>query len=189
MAEIKVERKGVPWWAWLLLAILAAVLVWWAIAAFGGDDADDEVLTPAGDAAVVDTAPVLPPTSGEGAAGEAVTDIGALLDAENPTALVGREVRLEDVRVLEMVGDATFWVGRGADDRMFVILDEQIPSPPPDVEGRVNVNAGQTVDIVGSVRAAGDLPGGDVLDQTGRDAVGEGPVYIWARSATVATRP
>lgn len=184
MAEIKVERKGVPWWAWLLLAILAVVLVWWAIAALSGDDVDDEVLTPAGDAAVVDTAPVGPATPGE-----AVTDIGALLDAENPTALVGREVRLEDVRVLEMVGDATFWVGRGADDRMFVILDEQIPSPPPDVEGRVNVNAGQTVDIVGSVRAAGDLPGGDVLDQTGRDAAGEGPVYVWAQSATVATRP
>jgi hypothetical protein len=189
MAEIKVQRKGVPWWAWLLLAILAIVLIWWAVEAFSGDDADEEMAPPATDAAVVDTAPVAAPGSPDGAAGERITDIGALLDAEDPTALVGREVRLEDVRVLEMVGDATFWVGRGANDRMFVILDEQIPSPPPDVEGRVNVNAGQTVDIMGAVRASGDLPGGGVLDQTGRTAAGEGPVYIWARSATVATRP
>jgi hypothetical protein len=75
------------------------------------------------------------------------------------------------------------------DDRAFVILDEQIPSPPPEVEGRVNVNAGQTVDITGSVRAGGDLPDGDVLDQGDRNAVDGRPIYIWAQSATVATRP
>lgn len=188
MAEIKVQRKGAPWWVWLLLAILAILLLWWAVQAFTGDDA--EVEPPVAGAVVEDAPPVSPDgTAGEAAGQDAITDIGALLDAENPTALVGREVRLEDVRVLEMVGDATFWIGRGAGDRMFVILDEQIPSPPPGVEGRVNVNAGQTVDLVGAVRASGDLPGGEVLDRTGRTAAGEGPVYIWARSATVATRP
>ena len=96
---------------------------------------------------------------------------------------------MDGVQVLEMVGDATFWVGRSADERAFVILDEQIPSPPPEVEGRVNVNAGQTVDIVGAVRAGGDLPGEDVLDRFDRAAVDGRPIYIWARSVTVATRP
>lgn len=182
MAEIKVQRKGIPWWAWLLLALLAVVLIWWAIDTFGGEEAEPPLTDPA----IVETGPVAP--EAPPADGEAVTDIATLIDAEDPAALVGREVRLQGVQVLEMVGDATFWVGRGAENRVFVILDEQIPSPPPDVEGRVNVNAGQTVDIVGAVRAGGDLPD-DVLDRFGRDAVSGEPVYIWARSATVATRP
>lgn len=183
MAEIKVQRKGAPWWVWLLLAVLAIALIWWAIESFGDDDAEPPPATT--DTVAVET----PAPEAEEPQGEAITDLGALLDAGDPTALVGREVRLEDVRVLEMVGDATFWVGRDADNRAFVILDEQIPSPPPDVEGRVNVNTGQTVDIVGAVRAGNDLPGGDVLDQGDRDAVGGRPIYIWARSANVATRP
>lgn len=188
MAEIKVERKGLPWWAWLLMALIAVALVWWVVAEMGDDD---EVDLAAPDVAIVEPAPtaVLPLNPATGGETGAVTDIATILEAEDPATLVGRQVRLEGVQVLEMVGDATFWVGRGGDDRAFVILDEQIPSPPPEVEGRVNVNAGQTVDITGSVRAGGDLPGGDVLDQGDRDAVDGRPIYIWAQSATVATRP
>ncbi|MFT4935543.1 MAG: hypothetical protein ACI9LT_002245 [Pseudoalteromonas distincta] len=187
MAEIKVERKGLPWWAWLIMALIAIALIWWVVAETG-DDGDDLA---APDVTIVDTvpAPVMPMEPAAGGEAGAVTDIDTLLDAEDPAALVGRQVRLEGVQVLEMVGDATFWVGRGGDDRAFVILDEQIPSPPPEVEGRVNVNAGQTVDITGSVRAGGDLPGGDVLDKGDRNAVDGRPIYIWAQSATVATRP
>lgn len=185
MAEIKVQRKGPPWWVWLLIAVLAVSLIWWAVASFGGDDAEP----PAADVAVVDTLPLDAPPAAREPSGAAITDLATLIDASDPTALVGREVRLQGVQVLEMVGDATFWIGRNRDDRVFVILDEQIPSPPPNVEGRVNVNTGQTVDIVGAVRAGTDLPGGDVLDQGDRNAVGTLPVYVWARSATVATRP
>lgn len=184
MAEIKVQKKGAPWWVWLIAALVAVAVIWWAVAEFGGDDTE----TAAVDVAVVETepaAPVAPAPTPDAA----ITDIAAILDAEDPTALIGREVRLEGVQVLEMVGDATFWVGRGADARAFVILDEQIPSPPPEVEGRVNVNAGQTVDIVGAVRGGGDLPGEDVLDRFDRAAVDGRPIYIWARSVTVATRP
>ncbi|OHB38138.1 MAG: hypothetical protein A2882_05810 [Phenylobacterium sp. RIFCSPHIGHO2_01_FULL_70_10] len=110
------------------------------------------------------------------------------MDAQDPAALVGREVRLQGVSVQEMVGDASFWVGEDQDRRVFVILDEQIPSPPPEVEGRVNVNQGQTVDVQGSVRAGDDLPGG-VLDDEGRNALGDRPIYVWAQAAQVATRP
>ena len=115
-------------------------------------------------------------------------DLAVLMDAQDPAALVGREVRLQGVSVQEMVGDASFWVGEDQDRRVFVILDEQIPSPPPEVEGRVNVNQGQTVDVQGSVRAGDDLPGG-VLDDEGRNALGDRPIYVWAQAAQVATRP
>ena len=188
MAEIKVERKGLPWWAWLIMALVAVALIWWVVAEMG-DDEETDLAAP--DVAIVETVPppVMPMDPATGGQAGAITDIATLLDAEDPAALVGRQVRLEGVQGLDMVGDATFWVGRGDDDRAFVILDEQIPSPPPEVEGRVNVNAGQTVDITGSVRAGGDLPDGDVLDQGGRDAVEGRPIYIWAQSATVATRP
>lgn len=184
MAEIKVQKKGMPWWVWLIAALVAVAVIWWAVAEFGGDDTE----TAGADVAVVETDPAAPAAPAP-TPDATLTDIAAILDAEDPTALIGREVRLDGVQVLEMVGDATFWVGRSADERAFVILDEQIPSPPPEVEGRVNVNAGQTVDIVGSIRAGGDLPGGDVLDQGDRDAVDGRPIYIWAQSATVATRP
>jgi hypothetical protein len=184
MAEIKVERKGPPWWLWVLLALLAVALVWWAIAAFGDEDGEAPATEAAAVGAPAATAPASAATDER-----ALTDIATVLDADDPSALVGREVDLRGVRVLEMVGDATFWVGRGPDQRIFVILDEQIPSPPPEVEGRVNVNAGQMVDIKGVMRRGGDLPGGDVLDQRDRDALGDGPVYIWARNADVASRP
>lgn len=187
MAEIKVQKKsGWPWWAWLIIAVLAVVLVWWALSAMGNDEDETPYATNPPPAV---TEPAVSGTETPSTAqAEPVTDLATLMDAQDPASLVGREVRLGGVAVQQMVGDASFWIGEGQDRRVFVILDEQIPSPPPEVEGRVNVNQGQTVDVQGRVRAGDDLPGG-VLDDEGRSALGERPIYIWARATQVATRP
>ncbi|WP_375269078.1 hypothetical protein [Phenylobacterium sp.] len=186
MAEIKVQKKsGWPWWAWVILALVAVALIWWAMSAMG----DEEEATVATTPPAVATAPGAVGDETAGAVDRApITDLAVLMDAQDPAALVGREVRLQGVSVQEMVGDASFWVGEDQDRRVFVILDEQIPSPPPEVEGRVNVNQGQTVDVQGSVRAGDDLPGG-VLDDEGRNALGDRRIYVWAQAAQVATRP
>ncbi|MBU2136970.1 MAG: hypothetical protein KKA45_12325, partial [Alphaproteobacteria bacterium] len=100
MAEIKVERKGLPWWAWLIMALIAVALIWWVVAEMG-DDEDDLA---ASDVAIVETVPtpVMPMDPATGGEAGAVTDIATLLDAEDPAALVGRQVRLEGVQVLDM---------------------------------------------------------------------------------------
>lgn len=187
MAEIKVQKKSrVPLWAWVILGLLALALLWWAANAFDRDVEKTVAVTPP----VISAEPVV--AGPENVAPQTntvpLTDLGRLMNAEDPAALVGREVRLQGVPVQAMVGDASFWLGEGQDRRVFVILDEQIPSPPPEVEGRVNINRGQTVDVQGVVRAGTDLPDG-VLDQYGRAALGDRPIYVWARAAQVASRP
>ena len=191
MAEIKVQRKtGVPWWLLLLLAVLAFGLIWWLVARSGNNDADTDLLAEAPPAA---TAPGLAggdagaTATGEPAAGDAVTDVNTILNAGDARTLVGRDVRLEDVAVQEMVGDAAFWIGASGGERVLVILDQQIPSPPPSVEGRVNVNAGQTVDVRGRMRAATDLPPAAGLEPREREAARGQQVYIWADSAEVVS--
>ena len=199
MAEIKVQRKsGVPWWLLLLLVVLLFGLIWWFVARAGGED-DDTILASDAPAAAGATAVAdgergggeavtgTPTATGAPAAGEPVTDMNTILTAGDARSLVGRDVRLEDVPVQQMVGDAAFWIGATAGQRVLVILNEQIPSPPPSVEGRVNVNAGQTVDIRGRMRAADDLPGSAGLEQRERDAARGQQVYVWAESAEVVS--
>lgn len=184
MAEIKIKKTATPWWVWAIIAVLAAAVIWWFVARQNDDGAYEEAV------------PATPVAEGEAAASREagstegpVTDLTLLLESEASPSLVGREVRLQGVKVQSMVGDATFWVGPDSERRIFVVLDEEIPAPPPDVEGRVNVNAGQTVDVQGVVRDAADLPSGDVLDAEGQRALSGQTIYVWARATQVATRP
>jgi hypothetical protein len=137
MAEIPVERKGgIPWWAWALLALLAAVLLIWL---FNQND-DPEVA-------------VLGAPTAQVAAIGPVTTIAAAMTAEP-----GREVALQDVQVQRVVGDRGFLVGSNDGEAMFVVLD-QSPTPGTPTEGRYDVTAGQTIDVNGVMRSTDDVPG------------------------------
>ncbi|MBW3559776.1 MAG: hypothetical protein KY449_08420 [Proteobacteria bacterium] len=196
MAEIRLKRKTTPWWLLLLLALVTAGLLWFLLSRLN-NDGDQLTDTQAASAGLRATQPVLPvtvPPAGSAAgapaasaAGEPITSLQPLLAASDPGALSGRPVRLENVPVPEMVGDATFWIGEGAGRRVLVVLDQKIPSPPAYVEGRVNVNAGQRVRVDGIVRRADDPPPGDVLDAGDRAALASQPVYVWASSAQVVS--
>lgn len=173
MAEIPIERKsGIPWWVWLILALVIALLIWM----FSGDDDADRVATDLNPAAV---APVAVAPIGDGAMTAApndqagtgpITDLAMITGASGLTSMIGRPVQLGNVRVQAVVGDRTFWVGPSADQRALVVLNE-VPTPnQPGVEGRYDVTTGQVINVNGTIRNINDpafvsnpiegLPGG-----------------------------
>src|SRR3712207_5862833 len=64
--------------------------------------------------------------------------------------LVGKHAELRGLRVLEVVGDKAFWIGRDADERIIVYLEEEKVSGQA-VEGGVAVRAGQVVDLYATI--------------------------------------
>lgn len=199
MAEIRVERKagGIPWWAWLLGALLLAALLFWLLS----DNEPRRVAAAPVPVIVTETVvpvavPVAVPISGAPAAApvaagtsqptDPITDLATILDATDRASLVGRPVDVRNVRVLDVVGDRTFFVGTGPDRRAFVVLNE-VPTPGrPGVEGRYDVNAGQTININGIMRSPSEpaFAGRPIEDMpAGTDAL------IHAQSLDIVRRP
>lgn len=155
MAEIPIERKsGIPWWVWLILAVLVIAFFIWM---FTGDDDADRVAT---DLNPVEVVPVVPVTDATMAAPNdpagPITDLTMITGATGLTSMVGRQVQLGNVRVQEVVGDRTFWVGSSADQRALVVLNEVATPGQPGVEGRYDVTAGQVVNVNGTIRNIND---------------------------------
>lgn len=183
MANIPVEKtgSGTPWWLWLLGLLLLALLIWFLIGAF---DDDDEV-------AVVDPVETVDPV--EPAVEGPITSIAELADGRN---MIGREVDLDDIRVITLTGDSSFFAGAGADAAVdagaLVVLQgmnesESLPPPPTGTDGMYNVDEGDTVSIEGVITAFdettpdyADLPAAD------RDRAMRSGVYINATSVDAA---
>lgn len=163
MTRIPVERRrgGFPWWGWLLIVLaVIALLIWLLFALLGGGEGE------AGNAAVTTTA-----QEGEGgasaattdqqtsaieettqglAAEEPITDVLIIVEEPDRQSLVSRQVRLTGVEVQSVVGDQTFWVGPSNDQQLFVVLEEE--QAPAGAEGKVDINAGQTLRITGVIK-------------------------------------
>ncbi len=160
MAEIPIERKsGMPAWLWLILgALVVAFLIWM----FSGDDNDREIVAtdvaPVAVAPLTDAAPMAAPMAGptDAAATGPITDLAMITGASSLMPMVGREVQLTNVRVQEVVGDRTFWVGTNADQRALIVLNEEPTPGQPGVEGRYDVTAGQVINVNGMVRNIDD---------------------------------
>lgn len=95
---------------------------------------------------------VAPSNANVAQTGDEITDVLIIVAEPNRPSLVGRRVRFTNVKVQDVVGDRTFYVGPGANQRMFVALEEE-PSPNSPVEGKVDVNPGQTVSFTGTIMA------------------------------------
>lgn len=134
MAEVHVERKaGVPWWVWLLAALLLIGLIWWAVAANTGQQ------TAGGDATVAVTAPA----DQAGPDVVVVRAIPVVAIRATPIEFIGKPVA-GTATVAEVVSDRGFWLrGEEGTDRIFAVLDDSIAESPPDV------NAGQQVRLEG----------------------------------------
>ena len=176
MAEIPIEKKGgSKWWLWLLL-LLAVILLLWL---FLGNDDDEEPL----DEPMVAEAPV---DTGTDLSSGPITSL-AMLTGTTDGSLVGRDVRLNGVPVGDVEGDASFWITGDDGNRVYVILDE-IATPDTAIEGQVDVDAGDSVDIVGTVRSASEGAPEDAAMGTPTDPLPEGITqYILAQSATVVS--
>ena len=159
MAEIPIERKStIPWWVWALLAaLLLALLVWWI-------SDDDEV----DDAEVVaTTAPVVETDTGVAAPVDDTAETGAITELSAITSgtaasLIGREVRLTGVTAGSVPEDAGFWIADASGQRVWVVLDE-VRTPDTQIEGRVDVDEGDAVDIMGTLRSVSEQPTGAAL--------------------------
>lgn len=200
------EKTGVPWWVWLLTALLIGALLLWLLFALMGDDDERENVnaaptvtasavppaTPA-PSAPAPTEPTDTPTgpTGTPAPGGPITSLDVLLNPTDAAALAGRPVNITGAPVLDVTGDATFFVGQGPDQRVFVFLDE-VRAPGTVVEGRVNVQAGQQVAITGEVRT---LPPNAERRQRFGLTDEQGPlleneeIYIYAQKVEIAQRP
>lgn len=166
MAEIPIERKsGVPWWVWLLAALLIVALLWWLLD--DGDGAETAYTDAPVATGTMPTETVTPP---------AITSLAAI--ARPDAAIDGRAVNLDGVAVQQVISDAGFWIGASADERVYVLLNEQ-RTPGTPTEGRVDVNPGQTVNIDGTVRSSTEgLGQGLVLPEGVTD-------FIWADSVEI----
>jgi hypothetical protein len=89
-------------------------------------------------------------TSGTAAGGPPSAPLTTLAEVLTANAL-GREASLERVRILQVVTERTFWIGSGAEQTAFAVLD-------PDVK-RVDaprIAPGVRVTLIGLVRPAPD---------------------------------
>lgn len=193
MVEIPVERKstGVPWWVWLLGALLLLGVLWWI---FADNDREEVALAPA---PVVVTEPIDPvvavpvtgaaiaPVDGVAAASGPITDLATILGTADRAALAGRPVDLANMRVLDVVGDRTFFVGPDQNRRVFVVLNE-VPTPGGPPEGRYNVEPGQVININGVMRRPDDavFAGRPIEDMPAGTAA-----LIHAQSLDIVRRP
>jgi hypothetical protein len=176
MAEIAVEKKGgMNWLIWLLLAAAIVLLLWWL---FAGTSREATDITGERGRIADQTGPIL--------------DASMLFNVTDASQFAGREVELQNARVLSVTGDKNFWIGEAEGRQVLVRLDEQ-PSPGrPAVEGRYDVNPGQTVNVYGEVR---EFPGWSAaqsewnLDPTLQSNFENQKIYVHANRLDILTQP
>ena len=94
----------------------------------------------------------------DGAMDGAMDDAGAVSDLANLgdlSTMVGESVELEGVRVTELAGDSTFYIGSGANRVMVVLEDlgESQDGPGTGADGRYNIDVGDTLNLNAEVMA------------------------------------
>lgn len=178
MAEIPVERKngGIPWWVWLLGALLLLALL--GLLARGCNDRDDNAaignVNTNVNATNVNTANVNTSmnanananmnadmnananarmsTQGVGTAtGERVTDVNIFGSTADKQSLVGRRVDVQNVRVNRVLSDRVFTVTAGSGE-LFVLLDDKLDSPGGR-ENQIKAREGQLVNLGGTFQS------------------------------------
>lgn len=169
MAEIPVTKKsGVPWWVWAILAAIVLLLLFLFFA--GGDD---EVADADTDPAVIVA----------GSDTDVITDLTTL--EQGTAALAGRQVDIDGARVAGMAGDRGFTVTDDSGATVLVVLDEIVPGPDTGDDGRVDVNAGQTVDIEGEVFEVVD---GRVNGEPIEGLPSGADIFVYARTIEIEAR-
>ncbi len=155
MADMAHDRKSnLSWLWWLLLLAGIAALIYFIVKpenegaeqALANDDTSAAIADPDDDD--------LPEIAGATADGEAITDL-ALIATTSDGSLEGRRVELTNVRAGSVPEDAGFWLEAGDDSRVWVVLEE-VRTPNTPIEGRVDVDRGDRVDVVGIMRKATD---------------------------------
>jgi hypothetical protein len=122
------RRGGRPWLAWLIILIVIGLIVWLIVAYAGSNQAAQS------------------PLAGSSPVSAPITDLAAIVGAENRQALVGHTVSLSNVMVGDVVDNQAFWVtSKGG--QIFV----QNPNPQ-------RVRRGDIISIGGKLEKTPDNP-------------------------------
>ncbi|MGB3204873.1 MAG: hypothetical protein WBB28_07800 [Crinalium sp.] len=81
---------------------------------------------------------------------EPITDVIVIVTEPQQQSLVNRRVQFTNVKVQNVNGDRTFWVGQSNNQRLLVVLDPALDKGR--AEKRVDINSGQTLDITGVIK-------------------------------------
>lgn len=81
---------------------------------------------------------------------EPITEVITITSAPQPQTLVNRRVQFTSTKVLSVIGDRPFWVGRSNNERLVVVLDPALDKGS--AENKIVVKAGQTLDIAGVLK-------------------------------------
>lgn len=142
--EVRQDKRGRHWWVWLILAAVLAFSFWQFF--LKGQ------FSPASNTAAVSG--IRSESFRSGSDSQPITNLDSLLTADVAT-IVGRQVRLSNVRTGTVPADAGFWIVGANDRREYVILHE-VETPNTPIEGKIDVNQGDRLDIVGTVRSAAE---------------------------------
>jgi hypothetical protein len=145
MPELDIQRRettGMPWWVWLLIAVLAIGLIWWIIAATTTDRELAEV-TP-GVAPTVGTEPAERVAGARESTDELTSAEWLPLAAmrANPDNYFDQSVSGIGT-VAEVASDRGFWIEQRG-ERVFVVKDEPLVETPA-------LTAGQQISLRGTV--------------------------------------
>lgn len=185
MANIPVEKKtGNGWLGWLIGLIILIGAIFLLLELF--DDEPDTV-SDLDDTAAVETVPADDLDAGTPMDTGAITSLAAILDADTPSGMTGRNVRISGLNADIVSGDSTYWVslpGEGMDRKVFVVLSGlgESETGAGGSDGRFNVDEGENMTVVGTLHeVTPDLP--DTWGVTDAErAMLEGQVYIRATS-------
>ena len=175
-AQVYHEKKsGIPWWAWLLLALVLLGLLLALL--HRHPQAADQAAPAAAPAAAPVAAPApasdastagATPTSGQDIKVHKGTDIATAKPAEasvpgvplsdvvtfaaaaDPLSFVGRKAKLTNVAVQKVISDRAFFVGPTPQQQMLVLLDKGMDAGASGAN-KVTVAAGQPVSLIGVV--------------------------------------
>ncbi len=121
--------------------------------------------------------------------GDEITDEAMIIDVTDRATLVGKRVNLQNVKVLSVIGDRTFYIGKDDTKRMLVAINQEA-TPGTAKEGLVDINAGQTISLKGvfveapDKNAAKEKLGGNFTDKE-LDGIAEQKVYLLSDSNTI----
>jgi hypothetical protein len=128
------RRRRIPFWPIVLAGLAVALAFLWFL--FSREEPPRMTL---------DT-PERANLPAQGAYAGTITDLAALVGPRDRAGLVGREVALEGVQVLQVLGPGAFLVGPSLSQRALVLFDPAAMNPTP------KVDAGDTVALHGFLR-------------------------------------
>ena len=174
-AQVYREKKGgIPWWAWLLAALLLLALLY---ALFHHSTPQTAQTTPVpaqvGLPATATPDSDTPNASTASASGQDIkihkgtdittakpqqasvpgvplSDVVTFATAADPLSLVGRKAKLTNVPVQKVLSDRAFFVGPTAQQQMLVLLDKGMDAGAT-TPSKVTIATGQPVSLVGVV--------------------------------------